>query len=128
MSKYNNVKTITSDGEAFDSIKEANRWCELLFLQRAGEITELRRQIPYELVPDQYECYPRRSKTGRPLKDGKKLVERKIVYVADFVYTDKKGETIVEDVKGCKQGAGYEVFVIKRKLMRAVHGIKVIEI
>ena len=127
--KYYNIKTRTSDGLVFDSHKEARRWEELLLLQRAGKITELQRQLEYELIPAQYEYYERFSKKGERLKDGQRLVERKICYVADFVYTDTEtGELKVEDVKGYKQGGAYDVFVIKRKLMRAIHGIKVDEI
>ena len=129
MSKYYNVKTRTSDGLVFDSHKEARRWEELLLLQRVGDIVELRRQVEYELIPAQYEYYPRFSKKGQRLKDGKKLIERKISYIADFVYTEaKSGKLKVEDVKGYKQGGAYDVFVIKRKLMYAIHGIKVEEV
>ena len=124
-SKYYNVKTKTSDGIVFDSHKEARRWEQLLLLQRAGKIVELRRQVPYELLPNQYESYPRYSKTGRRLKDGQRLIERKVEYVADFVYTDaEKGELIVEDTKGVKTAD----YIIKRKLMYAVHSIKIREI
>ena len=127
--KYYNIKTKTSDGVVFDSQKEARRWEQLLLLLKAGKIVELRRQVAYELIPAQYETYPRYSKRGEKLKDGQRLLERKAEYVADFVYTDAEtGETIVEDVKGCKKGAGYELFVIKRKLMLAVHSIKIKEV
>jgi len=51
MSKYGNIKTVTSDGINHDSIKEANRWCELLLLQRAGLIQDLKRQVKFELLP-----------------------------------------------------------------------------
>ena len=129
MNKHGNIKTMTSDGLVFDSIKEARRWGQLLLLQKAGEISNLERQVPYELIPAQYECYPRHSKTGKALKDGHKLIERSVKYVADFKYTETKtGETVVEDTKGCKQGVAYELFVIKRKLMLLVHGIKVKEV
>jgi hypothetical protein len=47
MSKYGNIKTTTSDGITHDSRKEANRWCELLLLQRAGKIYDLKRQVKY---------------------------------------------------------------------------------
>lgn len=128
-SKYYNVKTRTSDGLVFDSGKEARRWEQLLLLQKAGKILELQRQVAYELIPAQYETYPRFSKKGERLKDGQKLLERKVEYVADFVYVDAEtGELVVEDVKGCKQGAAYELFTIKRKLMLAVHSIRVKEI
>lgn len=128
-SKYYNVKTRASDGNVFDSGKEARRWEQLLLLQRAGKVTNLDRQVEYELIPAQYETYPRFSKKGERLKDGQRLLERKVAYVADFTYLDaESGELIVEDVKGCKQGAAYELFTIKRKLMLAVHSIRVREI
>lgn len=124
-SKYYNIKTKTTDGVVFDSAKEARRWEQLLLLQKAGKIVELQRQVAYELIPAQYETYPRFSKKGDRLKDGQRLVERQCVYYADFVYTDaESGETIVEDVKGVRT----KEFVIKRKLMYAVHGIKVKEV
>ena len=127
-SKYYNVKTKTTDGLIFDSHKEARRWEQLLLLQKAGEISSLRRQVRYELIPPQYETRMRYSdKTGKRLKDEITLVERKVEYIADFVYTEAKtGETVVEDVKS--RGTRTPEFVIKKKLMFAVHGIKVKEV
>lgn len=124
-SKYYNVKTKTTDGLIFDSTKEARRWEQLLLLQRAGKITELQRQVVYELMPAQYETYPRYSKKGDRLKDGRRLLERKVEYIADFVYTDADtGENIVEDAKGMRT----KDYIIKRKLMLAVHGIRIKEV
>lgn len=124
-SKYYNIKTKTTDGIVFDSCKEARRWEQLLLLQRAGEITDLQRQVTYELIPAQYETIERYSKTGKRLQDKVKLVERKVEYVADFVYHDSKsGELIVEDTKGVRT----KDYVIKRKLMYAVYGIKIREV
>ena len=123
--KYYNVKTRTSDGNVFDSGKEARRWEQLLLLQKAGKITELRRQVAYELIPAQYETYPRYSKKGDRLKDGQRLLERKVDYVADFVYTDAEtGQTIVEDSKGMRT----KDYILKRKLMLAVHSIRIKEV
>jgi hypothetical protein len=124
-SKYYNVKTKTTDGLVFDSMKEARRWEQLLLLQKAGEITSLRRQVSYELIPAQYETCERYSdKTGKRLKDEERLIERKCEYIADFVYTDSKtGETVVEDVKSAATKT--EAFAIKKKLMLVVHGIKI---
>lgn len=126
-SKYYNVKTRTSDGLVFDSTKEARRWEQLLLLQRAGKITSLQRQVPYELLPNQYETYPRYSKKGERLKDGTKLIERAVNYIADFVYTDTEtGENIVEDTKSTATRT--KDYIIKRKLMYAIHGIRIKEI
>lgn len=123
--KYYNVKTRTSDGLVFDSTKEARRWEQLLLLQKAGKITSLERQVKYEIIPAQYETYERFSKKGVRIKDGQRLVERKVEYVADFVYTDaESGESIVEDAKGIRT----KDYIIKRKLMFAVHGIRIKEV
>ena len=112
MNKYHNIKTYTSDGIQHDSQKEAQRWCELKLLQRAGKITDLQRQVEFELIPNQYEC----------IKGKNKLIERKCSYIADFVYKEN-GQTIVEDVKS--KATQTEKFIIKKKLMLYVHGIKV---
>ena len=124
--KYYNKKVVV-DGIEFDSKKEGQRYRELSLMQRAGKITGLRLQVPFELIPNQYETVTVQLKTKT--KEVEKLVERKVEYVADFVYTDfEKNETVVEDVKGYKQGGAYAVFQIKRKLMLHVYGIKVKEI
>lgn len=112
----------------FDSHKEERRYHELYMLEKAGHISELQTQVPFELIPAQYEFYERYGKNGKRLKDGARLLERACVYIADFVYKDSTGKTVVEDVKGYKGGAVYNIFTIKRKLMLYVHGIKVKEI
>jgi hypothetical protein len=122
-SKYHNRKTRVSNGQIADSRKEARRYEELLLLQRAGRISNLLTQVPYELIPAQYETYERYGKSGQRLKDGIKLVERAVVYVADFVYVED-GKTIVEDTKGVRTPD----YIIKRKLMLHIHGIRIREI
>lgn len=123
--KYGNVKG-TYDGITFDSRKEANRYAELKLLQRAGEIRDLERQKPYELIPAQYESYPRYGKDGKRLKDGERCVEKSCRYVADFVYTTRDGKVVVEDTKS--EATRTKEYTIKRKLMLYVHGIRVREV
>ncbi len=89
------------------SQKERNRAWELKMLEKAGKISLLQEQVPYELLPKQ---------------DG----ERPVIYYADFVYW-KDGKMIVEDVKGYKKGTAYELYVIKRKLMLYRYGIHIKE-
>ena len=120
MNKYHNRKVKTSDGIVHDSRKEANRWLELKLLEKAGKITELKRQMEFLLIPPQYENLPQ----GRHKKPKRKLVERAVVYRADFVYYNELGELIVEDVKGLRT----RDYIIKRKLMRYVYGINIKEI
>lgn len=120
--KYGNRK-ITVDGITFDSRREASRYQELCMLQRAGKITDLELQKRFELIPAQYEAFARYGKRGQRLKDGQRCVEKSVVYVADFCYK-QDGKTVVEDTKGVRTTD----YVIKRKLMRWVHGIKIMEV
>ena len=126
MGKYHNKKTITADGVAFDSRKEAKRYYELLMLQSAGVISDLSRQVEYELIPNQYKIVERwSSKTGKKLVDKKELLERKVSYIADFVY--KEGENlVVEDTKS--PATRTKDYIIKRKLMLHIYGIKIREV
>ena len=122
--KYGNKKIVTDDGE-FDSRKEYQRWCELKLLQRAGEITYLKRQKKFLLIPAQYEAIERISeKTGKKLKDGRRCLEQECSYVADFVYCLANGELVVEDAKGFRT----EGYIIKRKLMMEKYGIRISEV
>jgi hypothetical protein len=107
--KYGNSK-VTDAGRTFDSKAEHKRWQYLAMLERAGEIKDLRLQVPFELIPAQV------------APDGKKI--RPTVYVADLVYIDKNGELVVEDPKGMATPE----WRIKRKLMLQVHGVWVKEI
>lgn len=123
MNKYHNKKVTSYDGIQHDSKKEARRWCELKLLQKAGKISELQRQVEFELIPAQYETYERFSKKGEKLADGMRTVERKCCYIADFVYTEN-GQRVVEDTKGVKT----KDYIIKRKLMLYVHHVRIREV
>ena len=111
------------NGEQFDSRREMRRFQELSLLERAGHLTNLKRQIKYVLIPSQYKVYERYGKKGQRLKDKKELLEREVSYIADFVY-EMDGKTIVEDAKGVQT----KDYIIKRKLMLFVHGIKIKEV
>ncbi len=100
-SKYGNRKT-TVDGITFDSVKEAARYSTLRLLERAGEITDLELQPTYVL-----------DVNGHPV----------CRYRADFRYREK-GRLVVEDVKGFKT----EEYRLKARLMKAIHGIEVVEV
>lgn len=123
MTKYKNKK-VTIDGITFDSKRESNRYTELKLLERAGKIQGLELQVKYALIPAQYEIFERYGKKGQRLKDGRKCVEKECAYIADFVYTDDAGQTIVEDTKGMRT----KDYIIKRKLMLYRHGVKIREV
>lgn len=88
-------------GHKFDSIKEKDRFIELRFQEKIKIISDLKMQVPFELNPGGTYSYK---------------------YVADFTYTNDRGEFIVEDVKGF---AEKREFLKKKKLMKKVHGIDI---
>lgn len=95
--KYKSKKTII-DGISFDSKFEADRYAQLKLLQRAGEISSLRLQVPYTLIPSF-------------VRNGKRI--RAIVYKADFVYINNNGDEVVEDTKGYVT----KEYALKKKLL-----------
>ena len=118
--KYGN-HSVVFNGIRFDSKKEADRFAYLSLLQRAGEITDLQRQVPFELIPTQREPDSVGKRGG--IKRGK-CIEKSCFYYADFVYKDKDGIVVVEDAKGLKT----EVYKMKKKLMLYRHHIQIKEV
>jgi len=106
--KYGNRKT-EIDGLIFDSKAEATRYCVLKIRERAGEITDLVLQPKFPIVVN-----------------GALICS----YYADFSYTElgpgNELTRVTEDVKS-KSTARNRAYVLKRKLMLAVHGIEIRE-
>lgn len=124
---YLGNQKVTYKGKIFDSKKEYRRFVELELMEKAGAISNLLTQVKFELIPAQYETVPtgelyvRGPKKGQP-KTKQVCVEHSVDYIADFVYI-QDGKRIVEDAKGHRT----EKYIIKRKLMLWVYGIKVKE-
>lgn len=115
ISKYNNEIT-EIQGRKFASKKEANRYKDLLLLEKAGVIKDLECQVPYELQPS----YKQDNKTIRAIK-----------YVADFVYKEKiksdvceMWKEVIEDTKGYRT----EIYKIKKKMFEYKYGVKIREL
>lgn len=108
--KYHARAEIDNNGRRFASHKEHRRFKELQLLERAGLISGLKTQVRYLLIPSAYD-------------DDGKCIERCCYYVADFVYRDAAGHLIVEDCKGVRTQA----YIIKRKLMYSVYGVRILE-
>ena len=117
--KYGNSKIKNTYG-TFDSQLEFARFVFLSNRQKEGEISGLRRQVEYLLIPAQYGTEIRHLKTKD--KEVRVLLERPCSYIADFVY-ERNGKTIVEDCKGAKEIIT-ETAKIKKKLLLWVHGIE----
>lgn len=105
--KYRNRVTETDDGR-FDSEAEYRHWCHLKIRQRVGEISDLRRQVVFELAP----AVVIQGRKRPPIR-----------YIADMVYQEG-GKQVVADVKG----AVTPEYRIKRHLMASVHGVEIQEI
>lgn len=104
--KYSN-EPIEVDGIRFASIAEARRYRDLTRLRDAGEIAELETHPRFELAVNGV------------------LIGR---YSADFAYLDlSTGRRIVEDVKSSATAKRRD-YVLRRKLMLAIHGIAVVEV
>lgn len=109
--KYGNRKC-SVDGFTFDSVKEMNRYVDLKFLLLAHEISGLELQKEYELQP--------------AFRDVNGKLIRPIYYRADFVYKDKDGNTVIEDVKS-EATKNDAVYKIKKKMM-AYRGLTITEV
>ncbi|ELW85664.1 MULTISPECIES: DUF1064 domain-containing protein [Acinetobacter] len=107
--KYGNQKVIIDGEKVADSKHEFRRLNDLIALQRAGQIKDLQTQVRYKLIPAQKIC-------------GVKV--RGTDYVADFVYWTSEGQFVCEDAKGHKTPD----YIIKRKLMKMIHNIDVVEV
>jgi hypothetical protein len=107
--KYGATK-VEVDGLVFDSKREAGRWRELVLMQAAGQITDLRRQEAFELWAwslDDVEC-------GTPVGH----------YLSDFSYM-RDGRKVVEDSK--TKATRTAVYLLKRKIVAANYGITIVE-
>ena len=102
-SKFGAKKTIV-DGITFDSKWESERYGQLKAMERGGIVTDLELQVKYDIVINDIKICK---------------------YIADFVYKEESpnGEIkeIVEDAKGFETPE----FKLKKKLMKAVHGIDI---
>ena len=108
--KFRNKKMITAEG-VFDSKFEYEYWLELKEREKRGEISNLQRQVSFELIPRQSAMVEVQLKTKTKLKEV--FYEHPVFYIADFVYTEN-GEQVIADTKGAKTAD----YIIKRKLMR----------
>ena len=121
MNKYGNRKTHVGD-IAFDSVREARYYVYLRDRERKGEISDLRLQVPYELVPAVYREEVRHLKTKD--KTVCKCVQKAVHYIADFVYTDTAtGKEVLVDTKGYRT----KEYILKKKMMLAFRGIEIVE-
>lgn len=122
-SKWHN-KPCEYDGIKFASEKERDRYIFLKSKENCGEISNLRYQVKIELVPAIYKTEIVQLKTKQ--KEVKRLVQKAIYYIADFVY-ERAQDVEYEDIKGSHKTLT-KVYVLKKKMMLALKGIEVKEV
>lgn len=123
--KYN-AKKVEFDGHVFDSKKERARYELLKEAYDNGLISDLQRQVRYELEPPVIEEYEEQLKTKVAKKT--RTLQRGIYYTCDFQYVID-GEVVVEDVKSSPAQAKLDkAYQIRKKLLFARHGIKIKEV
>jgi hypothetical protein len=110
VSKYHAQRTAVGD-QVFDSKREARRWVELQILQRAGAIVALERQVPYVLYAPGLES----ADAGELAIVGR--------WIADFRYRER-GQVVIEDAKGVRTA----VYRLKKRLVEATYGIRIVEV
>lgn len=120
--KYNNKK-VEYDGILFDSKKEKDRFVVLKEAEEQGVISNLQRQVKFELIPPIKETYIKHLKTKD--KEETRTVQLAISYICDFQY-EKNGVIVVEDVKASPNLATLDkAFLIKEKLFRWKFGYSI---
>lgn len=121
--KYNNKK-VEVDGVVYDSKREYERWLLLKDAEEQGIITDLQRQVKFELIPAVIEEYVEHLKTKDKIKT--RVLQRPITYTADACYY-KDGEYIVEDLKVSPK-VKTDKYILKNKMMFALKGIRIKEV
>ena len=114
-------KKVENEYGVFDSRSEYERYLLLLDMERNGLITDLKRQVTYELLPQQTKVVRKALKTK--VKEVVKVAEQDMKYTCDFTYYDKDGEFIAEEFKGSRYCIDDSIR-IKKKLLYYVHGIE----
>lgn len=117
-----------SDKGKFNSKAEADRYSVLLELEKKGKISNLEKHIQFTLLDAHYVTKKEKIVMKTKTKYVKKKVcdEYAVTLDVSFVYLNHKGRMRVEVVKTDKD---YKepVYVLKRKLMRYLHNIVIIE-
>lgn len=103
--KFNARKKVV-DGITFDSTHEAEVYQGLKLRQMAGQISDLKTHVPIRVVINSHYVFQ---------------------LIVDFTY--KVGpQEVFEDAKGYKKGAAYQLFRLKKAIIKAAMGIGVDEV
>ena len=121
--KYRNKKA-EFQGNVFDSKRELQRWLVLKDAESKGIISDLQRQVKFELIPAVTEEYVVHLKTKDKIET--RVLQRAITYTADACYF-KDGKYVVEDCK-ISPKVKPDKYILKSKMMFALNGIRIKEV
>ena len=121
-----NAQKVTIDGITFDSVLEGDRYLVLKEALSKGEISDLRLHQTYELLPSQKikVTETKQLKTKVKVVEKEKTIFLGVKFTPDFVYRNKFGELIAEDIKGSKKVISRD-FGLRQKKLYATQGIYV---
>lgn len=101
-------------GIEFDSKDEMMRFIDLEDKQKTGVISNLHRQVSFELIPRQSKMVVKHLKTKDKMVE--KFLENPAIYTCDFLY--KEGDTyVIEDCKSYFTKSHVDDYPLRRKLM-----------
>lgn len=124
-SKYGN-KQVVYEGAKFDSKKELARYLFLKEAEAKGLISNLQRQVKFELLPAVREEYVEHLKTKDVVRS--RVVQQAVYYRCDFAYV-KNGEQVIEDVKAAPKSTALDKsYTLKKKMMKSLKGITIKEV
>ena len=123
--KYKN-KPCTYMGIKFQSQRERDFYIHFKDLEEKGMIQDLRLQVNYEIIPGIYEDRVKHY-VRKPNVVKKVCVQKPVHYRADFVFRDMiTGREVIADVKS-EITRKDPVYLLKKKIMAALHGLEITE-
>jgi hypothetical protein len=107
-----NAQKAEVDGITFDSKHEAERYRALRLEEKAGAIAELKIHAPLQVEING---------------------EHVFTYLCDFIYLRRGGTRscpglVYEDAKGYRKGSAYQLFRLKKAVIKAALGIDIDEV
>ena len=108
------AKKVVYKGITFASTVERDRFRYLEYQQQIGEISGLRLQVQFEILPKITKMVPKQLKTKVRFEE--RVVESAVHYTCDFIYKDGD-KYVIEDVKSDYARKGSRDYPLRRHRM-----------
>ena len=110
-------KKIKNEYGVFDSKAEYERFLYLKHQEDIGVITDLKRQVEFEIIPKLVKKVEVQLKTKTKIVE--RVEERPANYTADFCYYNSEGQYVILEIKGKYLGKLAD-YVLRRKLIKQI--------